>query len=293
MEHLNLNPTLGAYQIGVLLSSVLFGVLSSQTYVYFTRFPNDLMKTKTLVGFMWICEAGHEICIAASLYGYTITGYGDPETLLRMPSTFVVAVLLHGIISGAVQGFFAFRIYALSKTLYVPCVCWMLGLLRLVGTAMVLGTGLRGTLANYLVQWEWLLTVLWISGVVNDTMIAATLAFILYRERNNAFTRMIPLVNKLIRWTIETGIVTSTATCLILICYFAMRTNYIFLAVFVVSSRLYSNSLLASLNSRATLRKMDEVQLSSPIVTLDFPRTRNSEFQAPQATSAAYGLDSV
>ncbi|KAJ7208207.1 hypothetical protein GGX14DRAFT_395870 [Mycena pura] len=31
----------------------------------------------------------------------------------------------------------------------------------------------------------------------------------------------------------------STATCLILICYFAMKDNYIFLAVFAVSSRLY------------------------------------------------------
>ncbi|KAJ7788663.1 hypothetical protein B0H14DRAFT_3503961 [Mycena olivaceomarginata] len=53
MEPLNLNPNTGAYEIGVLLSYVLFGVTTTQAYLYYTRFPEDSRKLKALVVFVW------------------------------------------------------------------------------------------------------------------------------------------------------------------------------------------------------------------------------------------------
>ncbi len=41
--------TIGAVEIGVLVSAVLFGVEMMQMYVYFTRFPKDPKKLKYLV----------------------------------------------------------------------------------------------------------------------------------------------------------------------------------------------------------------------------------------------------
>lgn len=39
----------GALQIGVLVSYVLFGVTTTQAYIYYDRFPDDSPKLKALV----------------------------------------------------------------------------------------------------------------------------------------------------------------------------------------------------------------------------------------------------
>ncbi|KAJ7208570.1 hypothetical protein GGX14DRAFT_365172 [Mycena pura] len=180
----------GAYEIGVLGSCVLFGVLTAQCYVYFTRFPDDSAKIKALVGFVWLCETADAICITAALYSYTVMWYGDPESLLRTPSTLATSIFFHGVISCSVQGFFAFRIYIVSKKLYIPCVCWMLGFLRFLGDTGLFATGLRTTLLNsYYAQQGWLITATWSLSVANDVLIAVTLASLLYRQRSIAHTR--------------------------------------------------------------------------------------------------------
>lgn len=43
------NFLLGAFQIGVLVSYALFGIVTAQTYTYFAKFPEDSLKLKILV----------------------------------------------------------------------------------------------------------------------------------------------------------------------------------------------------------------------------------------------------
>lgn len=45
----NANTTLGAVQIGVLVSTCLFGVVTVQAYIYSSRFPKDPRRIKFLV----------------------------------------------------------------------------------------------------------------------------------------------------------------------------------------------------------------------------------------------------
>ncbi|KAJ7708047.1 hypothetical protein B0H17DRAFT_1325068 [Mycena rosella] len=59
---LNLNTTIGALQIGVLISYVLLGVTTTQTYIYYCRFPDDSPKLKALVAAVWVCEMAHAFC---------------------------------------------------------------------------------------------------------------------------------------------------------------------------------------------------------------------------------------
>ena len=44
-----LQSTLGALLIGILLSCILFGILTLQTYLYYTKFPEDRVQLKTIV----------------------------------------------------------------------------------------------------------------------------------------------------------------------------------------------------------------------------------------------------
>jgi len=47
--HLDLGPTVGALQIAINISGILFGALSIQTYVYYRIFPNDSKVLKYFV----------------------------------------------------------------------------------------------------------------------------------------------------------------------------------------------------------------------------------------------------
>ncbi|KAJ7916161.1 hypothetical protein B0H13DRAFT_2323650 [Mycena leptocephala] len=261
------NITLGVFQIGVLISYVLFGVTTTQAYIYYSRFPDDSPKIKGLVAFVWLCEVAHVICIGHALYTYTISDYTHPERLaLAAPKSLSTSILFSGIIAASVQGFFSFRIYTLSKKLYITLIIWTMSFLRLLGAVVAFVVALRMiTLARFEAQWGWLLMVTWSVSTANDLAITVTLVVLLRRQRPSTYKRTTALVDKLITWTIETGLLTSAAGIVMLACFFTMKQNFIWLAIFAFSARLFSNTLLA----RATLRAMDDISLplslTSPI----------------------------
>ncbi|KAJ7935282.1 hypothetical protein B0H13DRAFT_523022 [Mycena leptocephala] len=233
------NPTIGALQVGILASYALFGVTTTQTYIYYTRFPDDSRRLKTLVAFVWLCELAHAMCIGHTLYMYTIIGYGHPERLIqRAPASLEAAVFFSGIIAACVQSFFSFRIYALSNQLFIPCVTWALSLVRLVLSTVAFISGLQMVeIASYEAQWGWLAITLWSISAANDLTIAATLVYILARRRKNIHQRTAALVDKLIAWTIETGAVTSACGIITLTCYVTMTHNFIWIALLVITAR--------------------------------------------------------
>ncbi|KAG8216352.1 hypothetical protein J3R82DRAFT_6431 [Butyriboletus roseoflavus] len=68
---------------------------------------------------------------------------------------------------------------------------------------------------------------------------------------------------KLTRFTIETGLVTTVATLVELILRYTSRTWMSYIAVFYVTSKLYSNCLLASLNHRLILRNKSDQNMTA------------------------------
>ncbi|KAJ7032723.1 hypothetical protein C8F04DRAFT_644527 [Mycena alexandri] len=273
------NPTLGALQIGVLISCLLFGLTTMQTYIYYTRFPDDPRMLKALVAFVWSCELALVVCSADTLYRYTILDYGHPERLLqRTPSSLEAAVFFCGIIAASVQSFFSHRIYSLSKTLYIPLLTWILSFLRLLASTTAFVSGLlMVNFVSYEAQWGWLGISLWSVSTANDFIIAGTLVFFLIRQRRNAQKTTAAVVDRLIAWTIETGMATSAFGIATLICYLTMAGNFIWIGLFIVGARLFSNSLLASLNSRVTLRALSEASLShsTPVINFSTPPSSN------------------
>ncbi|KAJ7509009.1 hypothetical protein B0H11DRAFT_1360896 [Mycena galericulata] len=98
MPTFDTNSTLGTFEIGVLLSYVLFGVTTTQAYIYYQRFSDDSRKLKFLVSFVWLCEVAHTVCIGVTLYHETVSDYGLPERLVFQPLSFTIAFLFSGTI---------------------------------------------------------------------------------------------------------------------------------------------------------------------------------------------------
>ncbi|KAF8180965.1 hypothetical protein K438DRAFT_1976415 [Mycena galopus ATCC 62051] len=201
------------------------------------------------------CELAHTLCVGYGLHVWTISEYGHPELIFdRLNTSLAVAVAFSGLIGASVQGFFSFRIYSLSRKVYIPLFIWIMSFWRLLsGTLVLTGTLQASTVEGAEVQCGWALLASWSVSAANDLTITVALVTILIRQRTYAQKR-------------ACGI-------LMLICFVTMRDNYIFLAFFAVEARMFPNSLLASLTSRQTLRAMNEVSVPislPPLPTFEF-----------------------
>ncbi|CAA7270139.1 unnamed protein product [Cyclocybe aegerita] len=254
--------TLGALSVGVLISSFLFGIVTVQAYVYYTRFPEDQMKLKILVAVVWLFELAHCISICHSLYSLTISHYGDPRALVRPPSTLFLAIIFSGVIGPLVQAFFAERVRVVSGQLIIPIICWTLSAVRLAMSLVAASEAFQmTTLAQYQKEWKWLLTTVLAIGAAVDIIVAAALCYHLRIQRSNSHEKTAMMIDKIIAWTIQTGLMTSLTGLVMLICFLAMPGNFVWLAFFMFLARMFSNSLLASLNARSILRSSKFVEL--------------------------------
>jgi len=105
-----------------------------------------------------------------------------------------------------------------------------------------------------------------------DVIIAATLVIMLNRSRTG-FSKSDTMINKLILFVVNTGLLTSCCAIASLISLVASPRTLIYASFYFCIGRLYSNSLLATLNARRILRgRVDDVD----VMMLTIPSTSTS-----------------
>ncbi|KAF7293803.1 hypothetical protein HMN09_01176100 [Mycena chlorophos] len=257
----NPNPTIGALLVGALVSCVLWGISTTQTYIYFSRFPEDSLAIKLLVSVVWLFEFGHTICTSHVVYIFAITNYGNPLVLLgKTPPTLGLTVLLGTLTTCCVQGFFAFRIWTLAPHPIfkaIPIALWISLFAYLGFTTADTALSIINPIPVFDTKYHWLLLVPTAMNVVNDNSITICLVLLLlWTRQKKGFRNTVLLLDQLLKWTLETGMLTSIFSCLNLAFYVQQPDNFIWIALQVVRARVFANSLLASLNSRDALRTM-------------------------------------
>jgi len=242
-------------EIGVLISSVLFGVLTMQVYVYYKTFPEDEAYIKYLVGFIWLLEFAHSICISVDFYLASIVNYGNPLYLGVISSTLGIALLIALFTAWLVQGFFAQRIRIVSGKGWLAGFCWVLSsVVFAFSVAVATTTFTTPVISDFIPRWWWLVVTLVVLLGLTDVIISAILCWYLAKGRRSAHLRTAAILDKLMLWSIETCLLISVSTITVAITLITMKHNYIWMAILMLIDKLYSNSLLASLNARARLR---------------------------------------
>jgi len=271
--------TIGAVLIGVLLAYVLMGTVIVQGYNYYQKFPKDELWLKSLVAVVILLEIGQSICLGHVLYFFVVKNFTNPAALLTPPKSFGFDTLLTVLVKVIVQWFFCMRIYRLSQNPIIPLIGAFI-------TLIALGFGLVVTVDSIVIKvvpiFEakvvWILPTSLTISLVADVYIAAALVWRLYSERNEEIQSTARVIDKLIAWSIQTGTITSITGLAQLILFVTMRNNYIWIAFYSMLPKLYSNSLLASLNGRVILRELGK---SAPI-----------ELSGAVRSGRSYGLSS-
>jgi len=280
----NPNPTFGALLIGVLISMFLFGLVTMQTFTYFRAFEKDRKYLKGLVGLVWVGELGQAICVAHTIYWFTISMYGNPESILVTPNSFCAAILFSEAIASVVEAFFAHRVRVLSGHTWMAVVLWSGSFLRFTfSTILAVAAFMVTNYPEFEAKWIWLLATTVLLGAFIDVSVAVLLCYYFAKHRRHSTHRTVKLLDKMIMWTIETGLITSIDAVLLVICFLTMQENYLWAVFFMLSSRFYSNSLLASLNARTTIegRNPTTIDATTGDIVIRRPQIITTRFTNP------------
>lgn len=98
------------------------------------------------------------------------------------------------------------------------------------------------------------------AAVSADIMITGPLIYFLNKNRTG-FRRTNSLINRLIIWSVNTALITGVFELLQLITWVTMTNTLMFLGFHLVIAKLYTNSMLAMLNGRKSLRDQFDGQV--------------------------------
>jgi len=252
--------SLGVLELSAFFSLFLFGILSLQTYQYFDKFREDRRLWKFTVAFVGTLELVHTAFLCHATYFLSVTDFGEgTAAFAKVPWSVKYSVLCSALVTAIVPTFFAFRVKTLSGRWDIPVFCWVMTVIR---------SGLHFAAfafeISHQVQHEVFITfggtkatvvggLLLGIGVIVDTTIGISVSFYL-RKNRSGIKSSDQVVNRLVRYTLETGMITSFLSILTLITFLTFKTNAGWFVCYVVLAKSYSNALMVSLNARIHLR---------------------------------------
>ncbi|TFY76857.1 hypothetical protein EWM64_g7154 [Hericium alpestre] len=250
-----LDATFGAMFIGVVIGASLYGVTCLQTWSYYREYPTDTWQLKALVGTVWALDTVHQALITMSLYQYLISNYFNPTYLSQLNKAILVEVIFNGLTAILVQSFFILRIYRLSnRNLWITIPISLVALAQLSVMCAYAAKGLQLKLFAQLDEIKGLTVSINSTTAATDIAIAFVLVLLLNRSRTG-FRRSDNIINKLMIFSVNTGLLTSVDALCSLTFVTAMPDKFIYICFFFNLGRLYSNSLMGTLNARKTLAR--------------------------------------
>ncbi|KAJ7039310.1 hypothetical protein C8F04DRAFT_1318732 [Mycena alexandri] len=288
----DLNTTFGALEIGILVALFLSGMVTVQVLSYCRRYWSDSWVLKCVVGICWVLDLGHSIAICHTLYTITVTQFGQVESLLIPPLSLDTSILLSGFIGPLEQGWFTYRLYRLTKSLPLPLFCISLALARFVG---ITGLGTialhRYPISEYNERAGWLIEAIVIVSAALDTILVSALCYYLSSWRLDKSRVLHKLVNQIMIWTVEAGVVTIFGALGLLISFLTMKNNYVYVGFFVVLPKLFANSLLLSLNAREQFSKVIRSNAASLAVRNASTMAEVEMSRLPSSLTTSEGVD--
>lgn len=248
----DVSSTLGAALIGFSVSCVVFGILSTEVFTYYGRYPRDPYRYKLLVAALWLLETVDQGFIGHFIYYYMISNFTKPLVFFNgdVVWTLLIQVVLGAAAGTIVKCCFALRVWRFSNhnlPLTALIVVLSFGQFGLAITYTVKSFGVKKLM--YANRLKLIATLALGTGALTDVITAFTLSFYL-RKLRTGYKKSDLLVNKLSLYAINTGALTSVLSLGALIFYNVQPTTFQFLAFYFTLSKLYAISLMCTLNTR-------------------------------------------
>lgn len=264
----------GTTFIGGLVSIMLYGITILQTYSYFMHYPEDAAIMKLIATAVWTLDTLHSLFVCDVLYYYLVTNYGVPTSLDYSVWSLPASILANAFLVFVVQLFFTHKIYHLCR----PNMKWLVTapiiLLVLVHFGFEIGVVILMFLSNDLNTVSSLtssvVTPFGALFILSEGLITVSLCILLYDGSRSVTPRTKRLVNTLMIYAVNRCLLTLLVAIAELVTCVCLPQDSWTMGLDFIFAKLYTNSLLASLNSRKYLRNKDSVISDSHIGTIRF-----------------------
>ncbi|KAL1746607.1 hypothetical protein HDZ31DRAFT_81091 [Schizophyllum fasciatum] len=229
----------GPMLIGLVFNVLLYGIMITQLYLYVTTYKRDPPWIKIYVATLFVADTFNTVCLMVYMYDALVRHFGDTPFLNTANWAFIGSM---------VQSFFAWRIRVLNMS-------WMFWVPASVCAFIAAAGGLSTSIAIHFVphfsdfQKFEIAVIFWlVAAAVGDIFITVALTKYL-REHYTGYRATDDRIDGIIRLTVQTGMITAVWAIVDLGVYLGDPTGT-HLIFNLPLSKLYSNSLLSSLNAR-------------------------------------------
>ncbi|KAF8068069.1 hypothetical protein FPV67DRAFT_1171021 [Lyophyllum atratum] len=244
----------GPMLIGVFINMILYGVLIVQTHTYYQLYKKDAPWIRYLVLYLFIVETANTAFDIFIMYEPLILRYGSPDGTKFFPTLFATEPLIIVAVSTPIQLFFAWRIKMLTKSIWIPALIVIFGIVSLAGgiwtgimVAVVRLFARKPELHNPALVW-------FLASCAGDILITGSLVFSLSKRRTG-FVATDDAISRLIRMTVQTGMLTAFFAVGDVVFFMTLPHTALNFLWDLALSKLYSNCLLSTLNARASLNE--------------------------------------
>jgi len=255
-----LDQTFGALYIAGSIGMVMYGITILQTYFYFVvYYVNDPIKLKILVTSAWLLDTLHSALVAHFNYYYLVSSFGNPMNLQDGVGSFFASDVVVFLINLLVKCFYVTQIYQLSTP---PWKLWLSSFLVIlllfhfalgIGTAVLFFSKVKFVLLAHTVKWR--VIALSATNLMLDATITVALCGLLRNRRSDwAGSKVNVIIRNLVVFCVERFMLSSIVSLLQLVMYLVLPDAFYASALEIILAKLYINSLLATLNSRQSMR---------------------------------------
>jgi len=202
---------------------------------------------------LYLLEIGQTVVVTNVAWNTLCVGWGNPRVLVHTSWGFAMIPAMNGAIASWVELFFAWRIWTLGKSSFWRAVTVAILIISLTQGVAAVAASTKAVFINNLhkVSEVYPMVSIHLGGaVIADTLIAVSMVCLLTAAKRSTWSKTTDRrVTQLIRITIETGVLSAATASVDLGLFLCIRNN-LYTVFAAALSKLYSNALMASLNSR-------------------------------------------
>ncbi|KZT69734.1 hypothetical protein DAEQUDRAFT_765320 [Daedalea quercina L-15889] len=237
--------------VATFIGEILFGIVIAQVYIYYTRYQRDALWVKLFVLFLFVCDICSAVFAICWMFFLFISHWGDIAVFSQPTWMLATDPLLLGLMTCATHFFFARRIKIITENVWLAALVCFFGVGTLAGA---LGGTIEFLRVESLADLSSLkpIAIVWLlCAAMGDVIITVILSWSLKRKRSG-FKKTDQIVDRVIRVTIQNGFLTAAVATAALILYLSSSIPY-HLALSLILPRMYTNTILSSLNHRDVL----------------------------------------
>ncbi|KAH9848025.1 hypothetical protein C2E23DRAFT_889474 [Lenzites betulinus] len=228
--------------------AVLLGTFAHR---YYRVYPDDGRWLKGLVVFIVFLETATSILSMHVCYYYLTTNFFNPLALQKGIWTLDLFPVASGVVMIASQSFFARRVWLVGGRFSKPLVIFA-GILCVAEMGFFIAASTEAeiipTFAGFRSR-TWLVSTGSTMAVSADVLLTIMLIILLHRSRTG-IKRTDTMIDTLIIYSVNTGLLTGIFNMLSLIFAFTRPADLIYIGFAIPATKMYATTLLAALNSR-------------------------------------------